>query len=236
VGDEGEPGPPYFPSHVFKEALAGLAVTAVLFGLAAVWRAPLEALAEPSDTGYDPRPDWYFLGLFQLLKVFQGPLEPLGTVYLPNLLIVLLILLPFVDRTPHRHWRRRPVTTALGGLVVLSAAALTVAGAIDAPDNDPTFRHELGLTPAERQGYLLVRRHKCISCHALEVDGHRIGGSEDHPDAPYLDKIDQEPDVLARILEDPREALSEETEMPDFAHVPYEQRRAMGLYLQTLQR
>ena len=88
----------------------------MLFGLAATYRAPLEALAEPSDTSYDPRPDWYFLGAFQLLKVFKGPLEPLGTFYLPNLLLIGLIVLPFVDRSRERHWRRRPLMTLLGAV------------------------------------------------------------------------------------------------------------------------
>jgi ubiquinol-cytochrome c reductase cytochrome b subunit len=237
VGDEGVPGAPYFPHHVFKEGLAGFLTACVLFALAARYSAPLEALAEPGDTGYDPRPDWYFLALFQLLKVFKGPLEPLGTFWLPTIFLAGLLLLPFLDRAPERHWRRRPFMVALGSCVILAAGALTAAGWYDAPHNAPTLPHELGLSHTEREGYLLVRRLECIDCHAYrQPDGSKIGGSEEHPDAPYLDELDHPPDELAAILEDPKGALSEETEMPDFAHVPYEQRRAIGVYLQTLQK
>jgi hypothetical protein len=125
--------------------------------------------------------------------------------------------------------------TAFGGFVLLSAIVLTVVGAADAPDNAPTLRHQLGLSSTEREGYLLVRRLKCMDCHAYEVDGRMLGGSEDYPDAPYLNELDYEPDDLAYVLGDPKEALSEETQMPAFAHVPYEQRRAIGLFLKKLQ-
>lgn len=235
VGETGEPGPPYFPDHVLKEAIAGLVVAALLVGIAATYSAPLEALADPADTGYDPRPDWYFLGLFELLKIFQGPYELIGTVVLPGVGVAGLLLLPFLDRSPHRHWRRRPFVVAVGAAVLLGAVGLTVSGATDAPTNDPTLRHELGLTPTQREGYLLVRRLKCIECHALpREDGSTLGGSDDYPDAPYLDELDYEPEDMAALLEDPAEMLSPDTEMPDFAHVPYEQRRAVAMYLQTL--
>ena len=231
VGDPGEPGAPYFPDHVFKEAIVGLLVAVALFACAALIPAPLEALAEPSDTDYQPRPDWYFLGLFQLLKVFKGPLEPIGSFWLPNALLAGAILLPFLDRNPQRHWRRRPVMTALGALVIAGAVGLTVAGGLDAPENKPTPRHALGLTNAEREGYLLVRQLRCLDCHAHG----KYGGSEDYPDAPSLEEFDHEVDDLAAILEDPAETLGiEDTDMPDFAHIPLEQRRAIGLYLRTL--
>ena len=230
VGDEGEPGPPYFPGHVFKEALVGIVVAGILVALAAQYNAPLEFVAEPSDTGYDPKPDWYFYGLFELLKLFKGPLEPVGAFWLPNFFLVVLVLLPFLDRSPHRDWRRRPITISLGILALLTISGLTISGWLDKPENEPTLQYPLGLTSAERSGYLLVRRLRCLDCHAIEQDGITIGGSKDHPDAPYLDELDEDPDELAEFLENPADR-NEDTEMPDYAHIPYEERRAIGLYL-----
>ncbi len=235
VGDEGEPGPPYFPGHVFKEVVAALLVTAVLFWISWTWRAPLEALAEPSDQSYDPRPDWYFLGLFQLLKLFKGPMEPIGAFWLPNAVLVALALLPFVDRTRHRSWRRRPLMIGLGTLVLVGIVAVTVMGALDRADNAPTLRHALGLTNVERNGYLMLRRLRCMDCHAHErEDGTVLGGSEEHEDAPLLDELDHDPETMVAILRDPQEMLSEETAMPSFDHVPYEQLHALALYLRTV--
>ena len=71
---------------------------AILFMMALVARVPLEQLADPTDTSYIPRPEWYFLFLFQTLKVFNGPLEVVGSVVLPGLAILALILVPFIDR------------------------------------------------------------------------------------------------------------------------------------------
>ena len=45
---------------------------AVLFVMAVAARVPLEQLADPTDTTYIPRPEWYFLFLFQTLKLFIG--------------------------------------------------------------------------------------------------------------------------------------------------------------------
>ena len=55
------------------------AVFASLFTVAVLFRAPLDAIANPADANYVPRPEWYFLSLFQLLKYFPGPLEPVAT-------------------------------------------------------------------------------------------------------------------------------------------------------------
>ena len=47
---------------------------------------------------YIPRPEWYFLFLFQTLKLFSGPMEVVGSIVLPGLAVLLLILVPFIDR------------------------------------------------------------------------------------------------------------------------------------------
>ena len=227
VGDPGTPGQPYFPHHTAKEALVGALVAAGLFYCASTWSAPLEAVAEPSDTGYDPRPDWYFAGLFQLLKVFKGPLEPIGTFWLPNALLALLCLLPFVDRNPERAWRKRPLVVGTGIVVGLAALVLTAIGILDKPKNDPQLSYPLGLTEIEKEGYRLVRRLKCTECHQ-----HGEIGETKH-DAPLLAEIDQSPEAVADILEDPEGVLGSE-DMPDFAHVDAQGRYAIGVYLRWL--
>ena len=225
VGDEGDPGEPYFPHHVFKEAVVGAGVAIVLFVLAAGFDAPLEAVAEPSETGYAPRPDWYFLGAFQLLKLFEGPLEVIGAFWLPTLLLGAMTLLPFVDRGPERAWRRRPLVVGCGVFVALAATGLTIAGALDLPENEPSLPYPLGYNATERHGYLMVRRLKCGECHAYEEGGNTYGTKDF--DAPNLEEIDDEwtPDDIAKILADPAEELGTD-DMPDFAHVDVEDRRA----------
>ena len=78
-------------------------------------RAPLDEMANPADASYIPRPEWYFLSLFQLLKYFPGPLEPVATQVIPGLAVGFLALLPFLDRTRERRpWARARLPFTFG--------------------------------------------------------------------------------------------------------------------------
>src|SRR5580692_9165687 len=97
-GDELEPKKRFFPMQVFKDTMATFLWFAVLMGMAIFARVPLGHAADPTDTSFIPRPEWYFLFLFQILKLFNGPLEIVGSLILPTLAIVTLFLVPFIDR------------------------------------------------------------------------------------------------------------------------------------------
>jgi mono/diheme cytochrome c family protein len=127
-----EEGVPFFPDILFKDALIALLVFLALIALAALLGAPLEARADPGDTSYTPRPEWYFLFLFQFLKYFPGKLEVIGAFIVPTLLILGLLALPFLDQSSRRHFAGRPLvmaTTAIigAGVVLLSVLALREA-------------------------------------------------------------------------------------------------------------
>jgi ubiquinol-cytochrome c reductase cytochrome b subunit len=96
-------------------------VVAVLLGLAA-WERPLPLgdPADPTDTAYVPRPEWWVLPLNQLVTIFRGPLMVVGTVLIPGGLVGLLLALPFLDRSPERHpARRKTALLAAAGLAAL---------------------------------------------------------------------------------------------------------------------
>ena len=86
-GDEMLPKKQFYPGQVFRDTIAIFIAFAVLFTMAVAVRVPLEQLADPSDTTYIPRPEWYFLFLFQTLKLMTGPLEVVGSVVLPGLAV-----------------------------------------------------------------------------------------------------------------------------------------------------
>jgi quinol-cytochrome oxidoreductase complex cytochrome b subunit len=83
-------GVPFFPDILFKDAVVALLVFLILVGLAYFLGAPLENRANPADTSYTPRPEWYFIFLFQLLKYFPGNLEVIGVIIIPSIVIALL--------------------------------------------------------------------------------------------------------------------------------------------------
>ena len=123
---EKEKGVPFFPDILFKDALIALVVFLILVILAHFIGAPLEARADPSDSTYTPRPEWYFSFLFQLLKYFPPSLEVIGVVVIPTLAIVLLFLLPFLDRSAKRHFVNRPIVTGVTVFGILGIVFLTI--------------------------------------------------------------------------------------------------------------
>src|SRR5580704_12063963 len=92
--DDVKPKKKFYPEQVFKDTVATFLWFAVLMGMAIFARVPLGHAADPTDTSFIPRPAWYFLFLFQILKVFEGPLEIVGSLVIPTLAMVLLFLTP----------------------------------------------------------------------------------------------------------------------------------------------
>lgn len=156
-----EKGEPFFPDAIFKDALVSLLIFLILVALALFVGAPLEARADPADTSYTPRPEWYFLFLFQLLKYFPGELEVVGVVVLPTIAIILLFFLPFIDRSPRRHFTARPVIIGGTSLVVIAIGVLSYLSYIEAPppaeaaEGDPTAALYI---------------NNCAGCHGPTMD------------------------------------------------------------------
>jgi ubiquinol-cytochrome c reductase cytochrome b subunit len=177
-----QPAKKFYPAQVMKDVVAIFAAFAILYVLALVVKVPLERLADPTDTSYVPRPDWYFLFLFQALKFFKGSLEPVGSILLPTLAILALVLIPFVDRGAIRKVTRR--TTAIGAVVLaaLGWTALTVAAikttpktATEVAGSEPAPAELSGLSPAELAGIGYYREENCSACHNLTEGGPKPG-------------------------------------------------------------
>ena len=171
-GDELRPKKMFFPGQVFKDTVAVFITFAILFTMALMVRVPLERLADPTDTSYIPRPEWYFLFLFQTLKVFEGPLEVVGTVILPTLAILALILTPFIDRSRIVHVRQRTLALGIVVLAALGWGGLTAAAIKSTPPQTAASSIDfsgptqwMGLKPAELSGIHYYRQEKCAVCH-----------------------------------------------------------------------
>ena len=113
--------------------MAIFAAFAILFVMAVAARVPLEQLADPTDTAYIPRPEWYFLFLFQTLKLFKPPLEVVGSVVLPGLAVLTLILAPFIDRSQMIAVTRRTFAIAFVVLAAIGWGGLTAAAVKSTP-------------------------------------------------------------------------------------------------------
>ena len=180
-GDELRSREKFFPAQVFKDTVAIFAAFAILYTLALVARVPLEQLADPTDPSYVPRPEWYFLFLFQTLKLFPGPLEVVGSVVLPGLAVLTLILVPFLDRGQLVKVTKRTFAIGVVVLAAIGWGGLTARAVATTPKpqvaeidySAPT--DWLQLTPQEMAGIAYFRQEHCVSCHAVGDGSSKLG-------------------------------------------------------------
>ena len=93
-------GKPFFPYAVAKDGAMAAIVLFVIIALAILFGAELGPKADPTTTTYNPRPEWYFFFLFELLRVVKPPLLVfMATIGIPTICLVLLIGLPFITAT-----------------------------------------------------------------------------------------------------------------------------------------
>ena len=108
---------------LFREMIAIEMLAVVLVGLALVWNAPLEQLADPLHTANPAKAPWYFTGLQELLH-YLPPF--VAGVILPTLIVLALIVVPFfhVNIQDATLWDRNKSQRL--AIVVVIAVVLTV--------------------------------------------------------------------------------------------------------------
>ncbi len=128
VGEEKplEPGKaiPFFPHHVLKEGVVFCVLVGALVTLVVLWPVELGEKADPFVTPEGIKPEWYFLPTYQLLKYFPKLLGIFVSLIPP----LVLLLWPFLDRSPERHPRKRPVAVTIGILALVLAVVFGVLG------------------------------------------------------------------------------------------------------------
>jgi ubiquinol-cytochrome c reductase cytochrome b subunit len=99
---------PWWPDQAFRNAVACLAVVATLLLLIFRHRitsttgqlgAELGAPADPSEPFSAARPEWYFLFLYQFLKLFPAGMEIIGAIVIPGVVVAVIVLMPLIGRS-----------------------------------------------------------------------------------------------------------------------------------------
>src|SRR5512134_926985 len=133
-------GERFWPDSIFKDLIVSLGIFLVLLLLATFIGVAPELTADPADTSYLPRPEWYFLFLFKFLALYGqipviGKIEWLATVLIPGVGVGLLTLLPLLDKSPYRHYSRRIFALTMMGIVVLDIILLTIMASLPVAPN-----------------------------------------------------------------------------------------------------
>jgi ubiquinol-cytochrome c reductase cytochrome b subunit/menaquinol-cytochrome c reductase cytochrome b/c subunit len=168
-------GKPFFPYAVMKDSVMACIVLIVIILMAVLFGAELGPKADPTTTTYTPRPEWYFFFLFELLRVVKPPaLVFVATIGIPTICLVLLLLLPFIDRNPERHPLKRPIATLTGIAVIAAMAYLTVEGALAGAPTEI----ELKTAPQYDAGKKVAAASGCLGCHRIGHNGNAGPGPE----------------------------------------------------------
>lgn len=249
-GEAGQPDRSFFPFQAVKDSVAILVALAVVLVIAGSIGAPLGAKADPTNSSYVPRPDWYFLGLQHLLRIFQGKWQILATAVIPGVSATVLLALPWLDRNKERRLRSRPVALTLGAVCAAVVVGMTLAGYAAVREEErrmadlQAIPSSPGQEPAEsvparpadlvREGERLYLAMRCDSCHGPEREEVMPGLP---PDLSYAGSKLRE-DWMRDYLVEPhpiryqRDGVRPLLRMPAF-RLSDDEARALAAYLST---
>jgi len=114
-----------WPHLLVIEFASILIVTAGLLIFSALVRAPLLGLADFNKTPNPSKAPWYFLGLQELLTMFN---PQIAGVLIPGIALILLMLAPFVDKNPSNKPADRKFAIAIFTIFLLMWATLVILG------------------------------------------------------------------------------------------------------------
>lgn len=219
-----------FLEHILRDGIIALLLLGLLVWMASSWKVPMEEVADPASTDYVPRPEWYFYFLFELLWLFPGRWIPVATFYIPFAALLLLIFLPFYDKTPGRSPLKRPMASTLATSVVVAIALLTYQGARapDSPKTGATLQEgSRPLPPELAKGKLLYEAQGCSACHVVMGRGSAAG--------PDLTRVGEKRDKqwLRNFIKNPA-SVKPGSIMPAYGQLPDDDLNALAGYLASL--
>src|ERR1700736_6506814 len=108
--------------------------------------------ANPADAQYIPRPEWYYLPIFQWLKYWHGAASLIGVLIIPTILAVAIIALPFLDRSIERRPWKRPVAMGAYAFVLFALLGLGLRSQY-VDKHDPGVTQQLAKQKTEEEEY-----------------------------------------------------------------------------------
>lgn len=202
----------FFPEHMTRTAIAFGLFFIVLFYLAATVPAHLDPKAGTFIADFLPRPEWYYLWLFQLLTYFTGSWEAFGSLVLPVGGIILLFGVPFFSESRIKGIMARPVSLAIMATMLIAMVYLSWQAVHEArPYKEIAVVPERALNDQEQRGLYLYTQNQCSYCHNIKgMAGHRKG-----PDLSNVVAKDRTTEYLTQYIRDPKQVVSY-TSMPEY--------------------
>jgi ubiquinol-cytochrome c reductase cytochrome b subunit len=142
----------FYPRQVLMDMALALLLMVGLGFLAYFHPAGLGPIANPADTQFLPRPEWYYLPMFEWLKYWEGPKVVFAVVVIPGLLAALFFLMPFLDRKLERRPWRRPIPVLAVAFVMLGIIYFGVKSEYD-DQHDAAVSSQLAKQDQQEKAY-----------------------------------------------------------------------------------
>ncbi len=246
----------FYPRQLLMD-LGFASLLIVALGLAAFFApAALGPLANPADTHFLPRPEWYYRPLFEWLKIWHGQAEFVRILVIPAIIVFLFVGLPFLDRSPERRPWRRPIAVGIYSVIFIGLISLGAYSYYeDAHNKDialqlaqqkarevqymkEPFKPQLvgavqpaankaAASPLAAAGQKIFQSHACFACHGEGAVGTTI--------APRLVGIGSKfsEEQLENLFQHPIPQMNAGG-MPHFQFTP-DDVKALRAYLDSLQ-
>lgn len=153
-----DPFHPKLETELFypRQVLMDLSLTALLIvGLGLLcFFVPLQVgpPANPADAQYIPRPEWYYLPIFQWLKYWHGATSVVGVLIIPSVVVMAILGVPFLDRSVERRPWKRPAAMGAYAFVVFALVGLGLRSQY-LDRHDPGVAQQLAKQQAEESDY-----------------------------------------------------------------------------------
>jgi ubiquinol-cytochrome c reductase cytochrome b subunit len=142
----------FYPRQLIIDMAFALLIMVGLGVLAYFHPVTLGPVANPSDSQFIPRPEWYYLSMFEWLKFWEGPKIVIGILVIPGILALLFFLLPFLDRKLERRPWRRPIPLLSVAIVLAGSIFLGIKSRMDDAHN-PAIKAQLVRQDRQEKDY-----------------------------------------------------------------------------------
>jgi len=226
IGDQRGSPPRINRNLVAAAVVAGLLLLGVTVGPA--WF--IDSLKEAANPTLNPERiplPWYLLFLPETLSLFSAS-YPFGSLFLTVLGLLLLFLLPYLDRNPERNLLGRPFALALGAAFLMVGIYFSLVGIANARYGEEVVIPERALSATEVRGARVFAVKNCAYCHQVMGKAGRRQG----PDMTGVTQRHRSRDWIQRFIHNAR-LYQPGTAMPRY-EISLEDLEGLSAYLLSL--
>lgn len=206
-----ERGEWFHPETISKTSIVIILIISIVF-ISALFSGPGELFPKANLVQQSmPQEEWWFWWYSALIAQLPPAVAPVFYVAFPLTLFFGMLLLPIVDRSANRGYRKRPFWTIFVLLCIIGILWLsylrTQSPWTGWPESaPPPISGEVVISEDAERGRHLFAEYGCNSCHAIASHGRKVG-----PDLARIDHRMSRTELLNFIRKPP-----EDVSMPGY--------------------